>query len=382
MRILNIGLDKTLVGIPGPGDAVDRHREYGQHLDSLDIIVYTRRGETDRPFTIGSNVTGYPSNSRSKTRFVLDAFRLASKIHEQHPFDIVVAQDPFVPALVGWWLKRKFGCKLQINFHGDFWDNDYWLHARFLNRLLLPLSRFLVSQADGIRVMSSGIKDKLVQAGVSNRKIAVLPTPVSDSFSQVDPNLVAALRSRYVGKKIILYAGRFSREKNLPWLLEVFSQVLKDVPDAFLILAGSGELETHLRTEAARLRLQDHCAFVGTLAPKELTVYLNFDRTLVLPSITESFGKVLVEAGFAGSAVTATVTTGSREIVEDKKSGFLVEQGNTQQMVEYLKELLNNETLAKQMGDYARVHVQKKFDRTTAVANIIKFWHDIISGKL
>jgi glycosyltransferase involved in cell wall biosynthesis len=381
MRILNIGFDKTLVGGAGSGDAVARHREYGEFLDSLDIIVYTTAAENLPVFKISENVTGYPTNSKSKFGFIFDALKIAGKIRETRAFDLVVAQDPFGPAFVGFMLKQKYGVKLQINFHGDFWDNPYWLKHSAKNRVLIPLSKFLVRRADGIRVVSSGIRDKLIKFGVSADKIALLPTPVNfEEFSKFDAGHVQQIRQSYAGRKIVLYVGRFSPEKNLPWLIQIFSGVRKE-EEAVLVLAGSGGEEKELRDKAKHLGLEADVVFSGSLAPDKLSDYYHACDVVVLPSFTESFGKVLVEAAICGKPVVTTKTTGALDIVADSQSGYLVEIGDTEKFIQKILEILSDEALAKKMGEAGRRLVTEKFDRNKIVAGIVQFWKKLIGSQ-
>lgn len=383
MRILNIGFDKTLAGGRGLGDAVGRHREYGQHLESLDIIVYTTKVEgLTQHFKISDNVTGYPSNSSSKLSFIWDTLELAKSVHLEHPFDIIVAQDPLGAGLIGYLLKRKFGCKLQINFHGDYWDNDYWRHKSFIYSLLIPVSRFWVKRADGVRVVSEGIKKKLMVNGISESKIAVLPTPVNFSdFSSPDQNEVAKLRQQFTGKRVILHAGRHTAEKNLEALIDHFPSIIQQVPAAALVLAGEGPLTQPLKSQVAKLGLTQKVMFIGPVGPQILACYMAICDIFVLPSHTESFGKVLIEAALAGKPVVATATTGASEIVEDGKSGYLVLVADIGKLGERIVELLNNPDQASKMGEYANQLVRAKFNREHIIKGIIDFWKKLVNTK-
>jgi len=101
---------------------------------------------------------------------------------------------------------------LLIHFHGDFWNNKYWLFEKgrwWFNWFYLLLSKFLVDGANGIRVVSSGIKDKLVKSGVSKDKIRVISTPVNiEKFEKYDDGKVDGLRLENKDHKTIINVGR------------------------------------------------------------------------------------------------------------------------------------------------------------------------------
>ena len=181
MRILMISTDRTLLSTDS-GDAFERHQEYTKKINQLDIIVFSKDKFKKRS---KDSLTVYPTNSTTKLNYVFDAFQKAKNIYFPDKFDLIVCQDPFLTGLTGWFLKKRFNVPLLIHFHGDFWDNKHWLRKPkkwwqwlWYNGLLLFLSKFIVDGADGIRVVSSGIRDKLIKSGVPKKKIRVIPTPV------------------------------------------------------------------------------------------------------------------------------------------------------------------------------------------------------------
>ena len=382
MRVLNIGSDRTLVGGKGLGDAVARHREYGSYLDSLDIIVYTNKAEQLEKYKISDKVTGYPTNSKSKMTFFWDAFRIAEQVyHDGHKFDIIVAQDPFLPALLGLRLKKKFGVKLQINFHGDFWANYYWLQERWYNFLFLLISKYTVPRADAIRVMGSGQKEKLLRAGIPTEKVRVISTPVDlERFENFQANseqkqLFNHLRPGIGGHKMILMVGRRDEAKGVGTLIAAVNLVHKENPEAGLWLVGGG----YSAEEVRKLGLSDEVRLIMTgsagVDAVDLPIYYDLAYMVVLPSTSESFGKVLVEANACGKPVVATATTGAKEIVEDGVNGFLVPIGDSQALAEKTLLLLRNPELAQRMGDNGRRIVREKFGDNTA--KIIGLWKEL-----
>ena len=383
MRILNIGFDKSLAGGKGLGDAVARHREYGRYLKSLDIIVYTTQADgLTLPYKISENVTGYPTNSRSKPAFIWDAYRLAKSIYKKQPYDIVVAQDTLGPDLVGYALKKKFGVRLQINFHGDPWSNRRHLKMDWRRYFLLPFSLFFVKRADGLRVVSSWIKQKLINLGIEEEKIALLPTPVNFSdFQNPTHEEVQKLLDKYKSKKLILSAGRHVASKNLEGLLEAFIVIKSAVPNTVLILAGEGETTNGLKRRVKDLNIESAVDFTGGLSPRVLSNYMAASTMLVFSSFTESLGKVLIEAALAGKPVVTTATTGARDIVEDGKSGYLVPVGDMDALAHRVIDLLKNPGMGKEMGHYAQATVRKKFDREKIVKGIIDFWEKLANTK-
>jgi glycosyltransferase involved in cell wall biosynthesis len=217
MKILMISTDRALLGENiSSGDAIQRHRHYAQQVVKLDIIVFSRLGYQTKE--LADNLFCYPTNSSSRLYYLTQTIKIAQQLFSQQPYNLIVCQDPFLTALAGYFIKLKFKTKLLVHFHGDFWQNRCWLKESPFNYLFLFLSKFTIRQATAIRVVSPGIKKKLLKKGIAKDKIKVIPTPVNlDKFKNPNNQTVASIKQEFVGKKIILWVGRFSPEKNLDY---------------------------------------------------------------------------------------------------------------------------------------------------------------------
>lgn len=376
MNIVNIGTDKGLVGGKVLGDAIERHIKYGSFVDHLDIIVYTgKRDHLVQDFKTSENVTGHPTNSLSKILFFFDAIKIFEKIHQAHPVDIVVCQDPFIPGLIGWWLKKKYGIKLQINFHGDFWRNPNWLKEQWINYVFLLISLFTVPRADAIRVMSKGQKEKLIGAEIAAEKIRVISTPVD--LSKFENSLVDKMKDGR--EKILLHIGRDDEVKDYDTLIGAFKIVKDKIPDVVLWQVGA---EVKIKEAMARQVMAEDKSIElkGRLGHDTLVNIFYACDIFILSSTSESFGKVLVEAGACGRPVVSTSTTGAKEIIEDGRNGYLVPIGDTVALAEKIIYLLENPNEAQKMGERGQTMARENYGGNTE--KIVNFWKDIINNAL
>ncbi len=373
-NVVIISLDKSLVGAPELGDAIERHRQYGRSVGFLDIIVYSPAKDHLHKLRLSENTLAWPTGSRHKFLFFFDVLKIFKKIYRQHRIDIVVCQDPFLTALIGCYLKRKYQLKLQINFHGDFWQNKLWLKERKLNYLFWLISKFTVPCADIIRVMSHGQQQKLIHAGIQADKIRVIATPVR--LSQYLKHQVSPKNNSQ--QKIILHVGRDDQVKDYPTLIKAFEHVFKEYNFVALHQVGADKhLKQHLTKLPAKLKSK---IILHGFQPHErlLALYYSAD-VVVLSSKSESFGKVLVEANACAKPVVSTVTTGAQEIIQDGYNGFLVPIGDAEKLAEKILYLLNHPDLAKQMGQQGRELVKQKFVDNTQ--KIISLWQDLMDNK-
>ena len=380
MKILMLSIDKGLLGQGQLGDVVERHKKYSEFCDKLDIIVFNklsfpRKRESSVSVKLSEKVTSYPTNSKSKLFYYFDVLKFGKKLFQKNYYDLIVCQDPFLTGLIGLKLKNKFGSKLLIHFHGDF---------------KFPLWR-VVKNADGVRVMSQGQKEKLVKKGMPADKIYVISTPVDlEKFdTQCHPErrsdehrteAEGSLEIKNQITKTILFVGRLEKVKKLDWFLKIFKNLITNCQSLITLkIIGKGSQESKLKLLAKKLGLADKVEFLGQLPQDKIIGHYYNSDIIVLPSISESFGKVLVEANACGKPVVATATTGAKEIIQDGINGFLVPIGDAEKMSDKILELLNNPKIAAQMGENGRKLVMEKFDGNRQLQKIKEMWQEIVN---
>ena len=377
MRVLVISIDRTLLGADYSGDVLERHQKYAREAGSLDVIVMSTKGFKKKE--IDSHLAVFPTNSKSKLTYVFDALEIAKNIYWPNKIDLIVCQDPFLTGLAGWLIKKRFKIPLLIHFHGDFWDNKYWLLEKsrwWFNWFLFLLSKFLVPRADGIRVVSSGIRDKLIKGGVSGEKIRVIPTPVDlKKFERFDEKKVKNLKERiHKNWKTIINVGRKDSAKDYSTLFKAIKLVHEKYGKlAFCQIGADIRLSDKIRLDDS-IKLTS----IGKISQEELVNYYHASDIYVSSSKHESFGKVLIEALTAGLPVVATATTGSKEIIKDGINGFLVPVSDAQVLARRILDLLNNPQKAKQMGQAGKQMARERFNQEKVIREIIRFWKDLI----
>jgi glycosyltransferase involved in cell wall biosynthesis len=359
-----ISTDKSLVGGAVLGDVISRHRTYGEQVDRLDIIVQSSAGHS--PMTISDHVATHPTNSTSRLWYVRDSVRIARRLLAAGQYDLVVTQDPFLTGLAGVRIARRCGAKLLVHFHGDFWDNPHWLAEAWWHGAFLQLSRYVVARATALRVVSDGIKQKLISAGISSEKISVISTPVPiTAFTNIDLGQPA--------DPVVVSVGRLVAAKDYPTLLAAARLVHKKIPNLQWKIAGDGPLSEELRATAAD---QSYIAWLGLTSYEQLPALYAQASVVCLTSTNESFGKVIVEANAAGRPVVATATTGASELIRDGENGYLAPIGDATAIADKIIELLNDSNRAREMGEAGRQLMQEQFGKNAE--KVIALWRSIV----
>lgn len=176
---------------------------------------------------------------------------------------------------------------------------------------------------------------------------------------------------------ILGIVARLHHVKNHPMLLKAFQKVLVSFPDATLLIIGDGPEENALIQLTKELQIQRQTHFLGNRSDiKEL---LRIIDIFILPSFSEGTSVSILEAMAMKRPVVATRVGGNPEVVEDQKTGILVENENVEELTMAIEKLLKNPELRTQMGNAGRVRVQENFSQPQMVQAYCDVFAEVIS---
>ncbi len=325
MKVLMISTDREIFRPASP--ARRRMVECGGLFSELHIIVFVPASAGFKTEKISLNALAYPTNSRSKFLYILDAYRLAARVIKENIADdfVITAQDPFETGLVGFLLKKKFSIPLQLQAHTDFLS-PYFRSESWLNYLRVLLALRLLRRANGIRVVSERIRVSLARVlGASAECAEVLPIFVDAKAIALVP--AAPIAERYPAHDfVVIMASRLSKEKNIQLAIKAMVEVVKKYPKALLLIVGEGEELMRLRELARELGLSQNIAFLPWT--DNLASYYKAADAYLLTSNHEGYGRSAVEAVAAGLPIVMTDVGVAGEIVVDGANGFVVPVGD------------------------------------------------------
>ncbi len=320
MRILSISLDRRV-------------------LDPSTVVAQ-RQVEYFRGHEVSFIVLEDPG--KSKILIFLSAWMRARK---ERGFDLVTTQDPFFCGWIGRVAARHMKIPLHVQDH-----SGAFARAPFgwKERLMYPVARSIVKQAQRIRTVSQRGKRGLMTLGIPELKIDVIPIATDIAlFSKVDRSL--ALPNE------ILTVTRLEREKGVDVLLQAFVEVQKARPQTSLVVVGDGSLRRAYERMARRLGVGASVLFVGKEA--DVKPFLARAGVYVQPSRFEGWGLAVVEAAAAGMPIAMTDVGCAGEVIEDRKSGLIVPPANSHALAGALITLLSDPELGRRLASEARVRV-------------------------
>jgi glycosyltransferase involved in cell wall biosynthesis len=284
----------------------------------------------------------------------------------RHRVHLVVAQSPyegFVAALalkVAGWL--GYQVRLVVEVHGDF-ERSLFLQreVRFpgLYRFLMKRSAgYAINQADVVRAISNSTVEQL------RRWAPTKPVVKFPAWTDIGTFLRSCISRENDLTTTILYAGVLTPLKGIHHLVDAVSLIAEQFPWAQLLIIGKeedGRYAASLREHVRAVGLESRVQFMGPQPQSELAIWMAKAFVLVLPSISEGLGRVIIEAMASGTPVIGSRVGGIPELIEDGARGFLVPPGDERALAEKLRWMLENPDAARAMGERARSFAEQLF---------------------
>jgi len=201
------------------------------------------------------------------------------------------------------------------------------------------------------------------------------PGTVTYSEDQLEP---------FAEGRVLLYVGRYTEVKRIPLLIRAHARARASFDrSAPLVLLGGfpGEWEGPHPLDVVKETGDDHVFLAGWRGHADLPDGLNAADLLVLPSVREQFGQVLVEAMACGLPVIAANAHGPAEIVDDGETGWLVPADDEEAMVKALVEGVNGDAERRRRGDAAIVASRGRYSWPALAREVAATYDEVVAAQ-
>jgi teichuronic acid biosynthesis glycosyltransferase TuaC len=271
--------------------------------------------------------------------FYLSLRRCARKLGEEFPIDLIHGHTAYPDGFAAVRLGQALGRPSVITLHGG----DVNLYFRRLSGRRQGL--WAISHADRVIASSNSLRRTVVdEYGAQADKITVIPSGVDvDRFKPLPREEAEITLGLDKAIRRDLYVGAITRSKGIEHLLRAFARLHPATEGpAQLLLIGDGDYANPAQELAQELAIGQHVTFVGKRPNDEIPLWINASDLLVLPSLSEGFGVVLIEALACGKPVVATTCGGPEDIVTPH-TGILVPPGDETALADAVAAVLADE---------------------------------------
>ena len=265
------------------------------------------------------------------------------------------------------------GVSVIIHAHDD--DRYYPWHQMLADKLLKGYIDKAIAVSEAVKI--SGINKRKIPAEYIIAMHNGIPL---NEFQILDPEEINNEKKRLgIGHEtnVIGTIAKLREEKGVEYLLRAVPDVIKVLPDTIFIIVGDGHLRNDLENLAKELSISNNVKFMG-YCEKVSNILSTFDIK-VLPSLTEGFGLVIIEAMTMGKPIIATNVGGVKEILKDGETGYLVPPQKPKAISEKIVYLLKNKNEARLLGERAKVE-SRKYDVNLYTKKLEEIYKQILTN--
>jgi glycosyltransferase involved in cell wall biosynthesis len=328
----------------------------------------------------GLRVRIYGGGGSTRWRDIVYALGVAwTLFKERHDYEVVyflmsglhLATGLPVARLLGKPIVMKFSCSSLV----------VGMRASWLGRLELS---FLRRWASRILVLNPGMVEEALEVGFDENRIGWMPNPVdTDHFHPGAREQRVQLRRELnlsPDTPVAVFVGRLDPQKELPWLIGAFAKVVREVPDAVLVLVGDGSLRVQLGELVASLNLDRNVIFTGRLDSAGVLKWLQAGDVFTLISAIEGLPCSLIEAMSAGLPAVVSDIPAHTQLVESEVDGMVTKLGDQDSIARGLIRLLRDPSARERMGAAARERMLAQFSTPKVVDHYETLFEECTSG--
>ncbi|HRU01785.1 MAG TPA: glycosyltransferase [Victivallales bacterium] len=327
-----------------------------------DIKIYRHRQFIIRDIELAYGIGIYENLKKKKIKyFVLPWYfffqiKELYKIVKEENINIVHAHWILPNGLISVFCKKIFRCnyKIVVTIHGS----DIW---GFNNKLGNILKKYVLNNIDSLTVVSNAIKDKVDELKYY-KDIYVYSMGVdTDQFSPLKKSNLLKEKLNIKGP-FLLYVGILTERKGLRCLISAMKEVVKEeYKEAKLVLIGDGEMKFEIHEMTKKLGIENNVILLGQIPHEELPSYFATADLFILPSFSEGWPVVVMEALSCGTRTIVTDLPVFEKHKQEERLFWIVPKGNFELLAKEIKKALF-EPITQQEKDYLRSYAIENFD--------------------
>ncbi len=292
--------------------------------------------------------SGFPGGSRedeyrgmrvvrtgTRETFNFAAPSLLRRLDRERNFDLVVEDINKVPLFTPLYLRKPVLVMIPHLFGTAVYQETNAVFATYVYLMERPIPQ--VYRKAFFEVISESTARDVIRRGVRPDRVRVVHCGMDHSTYSFDPAV-----PRFA-QPTILYVGRLKRYKSVDVIIRALPELSRTVPDARLVVVGSGDNLEELKRLARTLGVSERVVFTGFVSSAEKVDWMRRSHVIVNPSPREGWGLTNIEANACGTPAVASDADGLRDSVQDGITGLLFPYGDHRALAERLVRVLSDD---------------------------------------
>ncbi|MDD5616188.1 MAG: glycosyltransferase family 4 protein [Candidatus Methanoperedens sp.] len=235
-----------------------------------------------------------------------------------------------------------------LTLHGAHIKNVYKKRGKIIGGLYGLIEGFVLRHVDKIISVSDENKNYFLNKyPFIKNKIVVIPVSIDlNIFKPLDRNDCKKKYGFDENDKVILYVGRFEKEKRIEIIINIYNEIIEDkrFSNIKLLLVGSGKEKNQIYSQTVK---NQNIFIKGPVSHNEIPEILNCSDVLILSSLYEGMPTVVLEALACGVPVVSTDVGDINKVVINGKTGYVVKIGDEDRMADKIKDILSGNSIQK-----------------------------------
>ncbi len=304
---------------------------------------------------------------------------LAVALHDtarKHELDLVHVHYAIPHATSAWIAHEMLGEERDLKIVTTLHGTDITLVG--LHPSFHAITRFSILRSHGLTAVSEFLKRETVRDfTVPEERVEVIPNFIDTAVYR--PGLVPSHRATLApdGEKIVMHISNFRAVKRAEDVVSVFAKLTAKQPSR-LVLVGDGPERPRVLMRAEELGVRDRVMFLG----KHTSVHevLSCADLFLLPSASESFGLVALEAMACGAPVVASNVGGLPEVIEHGTSGYMFDVGDIDAMAEAGLRIMGDDEHWRSLSEAGRALAEERFSSERVVPQYERYYEQVLRG--
>ena len=263
--------------------------------------------------------------------------------------------------------------------HGHVFHSYY---GYIMTKIIVLVERMLSLMTDKITALTDRERDEHLEQGVASieKYVIIHSGVILQQIMNTNIDVETGKKEFDIpqNSNVIGVVGRLVPIKGHKYLVSAAKRIIKEFGNTFFVFVGDGYLESILERQAESLGVRKNIIFAGWR--NDVIAVLGLFDILVLPSLNEGMGKVLIEGMALGKPIVASSVGGIIDLVKNGDNGILVPPRDSDALAEAILKLIRNKNLAQELGKNGRSKVYPEYDTFVMIRQIEDLYECLLNS--